>query len=202
MAHPHVAVDMKTKVIFDSQGRATGLGLFWAFDEGYSDMAIDGLDKNNDGDYSSEELLPLTKANLSAIADYHYFTEVTFNGEAVATEVPDLGHTLQLVTEGRLAFYFMLPFKAPVDPRNGRFAVRVFDPDYFIAFSYADADPFLADGKPATGCKMRLLDSPDTGDVAKTRQFLSSKDAAWKPSPLEQFGGMFAQTLVVDCAKK
>ncbi|MFO1034673.1 MAG: DUF1007 family protein [Hyphomicrobiales bacterium] len=200
-SHPHIEVDMKTKLIFDQNGMITGLGLFWAFDENYSETAIEDLDKNKDGVYGPDELLPLTKANLEAINEYNYFTAVTLAGEPVAMGKPDLGHTLQLVSDGRLAMYFTLPLAKPVDPALGHFAVRIFDPEYYIAFNYTEQTPLLDEGQKPQDCALKLLPPPDSGDLETTRLFLSSKDTAWKPSPKEQYGGLFAQTVVVTCGK-
>ena len=49
-AHPHVWVSVKTTVLFKGSA-IVGLQQHWTFDEFYAAMAIEGLDKNNDGAY-------------------------------------------------------------------------------------------------------------------------------------------------------
>jgi len=72
-AHPHVWVTMHTKVLYE-HGAIVGLRHDWTFDQYYSEMAIEGLDKNNDGKYSREELAELAKINVEALKEFAYFT--------------------------------------------------------------------------------------------------------------------------------
>lgn len=58
IAHPHVWIDMRSDVVFNEDGLITGLNLSWSFDDGYTQMALDGLDANGDGVYSQDELTP------------------------------------------------------------------------------------------------------------------------------------------------
>ena len=46
----------------------------WMFDEFYTAMAIEGLDKNKDGVYDREELAELAKVNIEGLKDFAYFT--------------------------------------------------------------------------------------------------------------------------------
>src|SRR5689334_18733285 len=59
-AHPHVWITVETTVLY-ANGAFTGLRHRWTFDEFYTAMAIEGLDKNNDGVYDREELAELAK---------------------------------------------------------------------------------------------------------------------------------------------
>jgi ABC-type uncharacterized transport system substrate-binding protein len=72
-AHPHVWVSMHTKVLYEN-GLIVGLRHDWTFDQYYSEMAIEGLDKNKDGRYSREELAELAKINVQALKEFAYFT--------------------------------------------------------------------------------------------------------------------------------
>ena len=73
VAHPHVWVTVETTVLFDN-GSITGLRHKWTFDEFYTAMAVQGLDTNNDGSYSREELAELAKVNIEGLAEFGYFT--------------------------------------------------------------------------------------------------------------------------------
>lgn len=198
-AHPHVWVDMKTEVIFDQNGLINGLGLYWAFDEAYTQTAVQGLDTNKDGKYSDTELAPLAKANLESIATYHYFTVAEFDNQILEFGDVDASAAKQLYSNGRLALHFSLPFKNPVDPRLGNFAVRIFDPEYYIAFNYVDGDPIIVTGRPPKNCAPGLKSQPTDNDLSQKREYLASKDKEWKPSPIEEFGAIFAQPLVISC---
>ncbi len=75
MAHPHVWVSTKAAVQFEA-GTIVALRFTWLFDEMYSTMATDGLDKNGDGSLSREELDELVKVNMEGLKEFDYFTEV------------------------------------------------------------------------------------------------------------------------------
>lgn len=86
-AHPHVWVSVETTVVFD-KGAIVGLRHKWTFDELYTAMAIEGLDKNNDGVYSREELAELAKVNVESLKEFDYFTVVRLAGQALKIATP------------------------------------------------------------------------------------------------------------------
>jgi ABC-type uncharacterized transport system substrate-binding protein len=167
-AHPHVWITVETTVVYEN-GSFTGLRHKWTFDEFYTAMAIEGLDKNKDGKYDREELAELAKVNIEGLKDFSYFTFAELAGQALKFgEVRDywLEHK-----EGLLSLHFTLPLAQPVLSEAKGFTFFVADPTYFIAFDLAKIDPVrLSEGAPA-GCKLSL-DSPVTepGGVAGSRQ--------------------------------
>ena len=84
-ANPHVWVKVDTTVIYE-KGAIVGLKQRWVFDEVYSAFAIEGLDKNNDGVFSREELQELAKANMEGISQFNYFTTVRLGGAPLKFE--------------------------------------------------------------------------------------------------------------------
>ena len=72
-AHPHIWIAMRSDVVFDERGDVSGIAVEWTFDDGYAQVALDGLDTNRDGVYSQSELEPLTEENLKSLKDYNYF---------------------------------------------------------------------------------------------------------------------------------
>ncbi|MGD9806745.1 MAG: DUF1007 family protein [Hyphomicrobiaceae bacterium] len=86
-AHPHIWVTTKTTVLYEN-GAVVGLRHDWTFDQYYSEMAIEGLDKNNDGKYSREELAELAKVNVEALKEFAYFTFPKLAGADLAVAPP------------------------------------------------------------------------------------------------------------------
>src|SRR5579884_2496778 len=82
-AHPHVWVTVETEVLFGPAGQITGFKHKWTFDEFYTEFAIQGLDTNNDGIYSEEELKPLAQTNVEALKEFNYFTFPTVSDKKV-----------------------------------------------------------------------------------------------------------------------
>ena len=83
LAHPHVWVTYKMTVDYD-KGTVTGVDHVWSFDDAYTAMALEGLDKNNDGKYDQAELAELLKVNMDGLTDFNYFTVAKLG----STELP------------------------------------------------------------------------------------------------------------------
>ena len=197
VAHPHVWITMRTGILFDGAGLISGLNMDWTFDATYTKMAVEGMDSNGDGVLDDNELAPVTKNNLLVLKDYDYFTKVIFGGKAVA--LGDVANYGQVFGNNKLAMHFHLPFKSPVDPRQGPVKLQIYDPDFFVDLEYDKVSPFKLVGKPPSGCKAELAAAATGATIDKTRQMLAGKGTDWKPENGEDFGSMFAQSLDVKC---
>jgi ABC-type uncharacterized transport system substrate-binding protein len=196
-AHPHVWIAMRSDVVFTDDGLIKGVNLEWTFDDGYTQMALDGLDTNGDGVYSQEELDPLTKENIASLKDYDYFTAIRFKGEKQDIgEVTDFG---QIWSNGKLELHFHVPLKKPIDPRAGEFVMKVYDPEFFIAMDYELDDPVTVIGAMPKACKLVVKPVPTDAELDQTRAMLATKGTEWKPDAAEDFGAMFAQPVSVAC---
>lgn len=192
-AHPHVWITVQTTVAYKN-GAFTGLEHVWTFDEFYTAMAIEGLDKNNDGKYDREELAELTKVNMDGLKEYQYFTVASLAGAPLKMdEARDawLEHK-----DGLLALHFTLPFAQPVltDAKGLSFSVQ--DSTFFIAFTLAKTDPVkLGPGTPA-GCKA-VVTEPG-GDKG------AASGASGPASPADQQAAGFTmlggQSVAVSCS--
>lgn len=197
MAHPHVWIEMRSDVVFNNQGQIQGLNVIWTFDDGYTQMALDGLDANGDGVYSQSEIEPLTKENIASLKDYDFFTTLRFNGEKQAIgEVTEFG---QIWSNDKLQLHFQVPLKSPLDPTKGEFVAKVYDPDFFIAIDYVKDDPVTVIGNMPKGCELVLKPVPTDAEIEATRSMLSTKGADWKPENNEDFGAIFAQPVAIAC---
>jgi ABC-type uncharacterized transport system substrate-binding protein len=153
-AHPHVWVAVETTVLYE-KGAFTGLRHRWIFDEFYTAMAIEGLDKNGDGKYDREELSELAKVNIEGLKEFGYFTFPQAAGQDLKTgEVRDYYLEHQ---DGILSLHFTVPFERPIKPDHKALSFTVHDPTYFIAFDFAKtAEPVkLAAGAPK-GCALKV----------------------------------------------
>jgi len=188
-AHPHVWIVVETTLIYD-KGAFTGLRHKWTFDESYTRMAIEGLDKNNDGKYDREELAELAKVNIDGLKDFGYFTTAGVAGQEVKFGVPT-DYWLEY-QDTLLSLNFTLPFAEPVAADAKGLTYIVQDPSFFIAFDLAKTDPAkLGPGAPPQ-CKIRLASGKD-----------EANGAALGDAFARQFGGAFAmggaQAIAVDC---
>ena len=200
IAHPHLWTDMRSQLIVSDDGMVTGLRVQWKTDKTYARDALDGFTANKDGGYSAEDLQKLTDENLSALADYGYFVYFRFGGEKQKIGAAVDGEQSYNAKEGRLTLMFTVPLDVPLDPRKGTIIVKIYDPDFFIAFDYLADKPLLISKPLAQGCHANLLAIPKDTKLEETRLMLSSKDKNWKPDQAEDFGGLFAQAVEVKCS--
>ncbi len=196
-AHPHVWVEMQSDVVFDDQGRIAAMNLIWTFDDGYAQMALEGLDTNGDGNYDPTELDPLSKENIASLKDYDYFAVLRFNGEKQAfAPVTEYG---QIYSNGKLQLHLQVPLKTPLDPAKGEFMAKVYDPDFFIAFDYIKDEPVSVLGPMPKNCALVVKPVPTDAELEQTRAMLATKGRDWKPETEEDFGALFAQPVIVKC---
>jgi len=152
LAHPHIFIDAKARILFDEAGNFVGIEQAWTFDEAFSIWQIQGLDTDGDGITSTAEMQELADENLVGLAEYSFYT---FVGNA--------GETLPLVArgdvrfehvEGRSTLYFGLEPEAPY-PVRGDFEIAVSDPEYYVAITFADASTVTPVNMPAA-CALRI----------------------------------------------
>lgn len=196
-AHPHVWVSSKTEIVHDTQGRVTGFRHHWTFDEIFSAFAAQGMDKNGDGKFNREELAALAKENIESLSEFDFFTFAKVAGKPVSLNEPKDGYYLSH-EGGQLTLHFTLPLKTPLDARKEQLKFAIYDPTYFVAFSYAkDAPAILASNAPR-GCRV-AMEKPKPASAKETR--LSDLSEAFFDELGEgsDFGAQFAPDILISC---
>lgn len=193
-AHPHVLVDGRAEVIFDSQKNITAVRNTWTFDEAYSAFATLGLDADGDGALSQSELLPLAKVNVESLHEFAYFTFLKVGHQVLSFQDPT--HYILTSDGKRLKLDFILPLIRSVRMK-GRATLEIHDPEYFVAFVFQDAAFKLVnapDGCTATSHPPRPLDS-------RTMSLLSEIPAEQRtlPDDLQDAAASLANRLVMEC---
>lgn len=146
-AHPHVFVAARAEIVFDAAGDVTAVRNIWQFDEAFSAYAVQGLDTDNDGKLSDAELAPLAQVNVDSLKEYGYFTWLTTDGHDVPLAPPN-EYWLETY-EGRLTLFFTLPLQNPARP-GGNAMLEIYDPEYFVAFTFDEKSPVKLVDAPAT----------------------------------------------------
>jgi ABC-type uncharacterized transport system substrate-binding protein len=147
-AHPHVFVNARVEILFDAQGRMTDIRHVWKFDPAFSAFASQGLDKNGDGKLSAAELAPMAKTNVDSLKAYRFFTWLTIGNKQVKFKFPDKYFLRD--DDGLLTLYYQLPLAEPTAP-GPNMTLEVYDPEYFVAFTFAKTDPITLYHAPP-GC--------------------------------------------------
>jgi ABC-type uncharacterized transport system substrate-binding protein len=191
-AHPHVWVAVKSEVLFAADGKITGIRHAWTFDEMYSAFATQGFGTNGKPP-TSEELQPLAKVNVESLAEFDFFTYAKHGGEKPEFGAP-VDYSLNADANKIITLHFTLPLKNPVDARKP-FSFQVYDPTYFVSFSFEKGMAARLVGAPA-GCSMSTLDPNPlvAGDTQKLSEAYFSN-----MSPGADFGIKLASRVVVAC---
>ena len=148
-AHPHVWATIKTELLYAPDGAATGVRNIWTFDDMYSAYATTGLKAATKGQFTRQELQPLAQVNVESLKDFDYFTFARINGKRQKNVFNQpIDYWLDYDPKATvLTLHFTLPFKQPVKAKE--LVVEIFDPEFFVDFGFADADPVALVGAPA-----------------------------------------------------
>ena len=188
-AHPHVYVTMKSEIVYDAEGRMTGIRHHWTFDDMFSSYATQGLESKEKGKFTREELQPLAEVNVTSLKEFDFFTQGKMNGKKAEFEQP-IDYFLELKDE-LLTLHFTLPLKTPVATKN--IDLEIYDPLYFVAFEFAEKEPITLKGAPVS-CK---LSTEKLGDVTQSKSL--SESIFSRPDPNNPFGAQFASKIAVKC---
>lgn len=191
-AHPHVWVAARSEVVFGADGKIIGLRNAWEFDEMYSAFAVQGLGKGGKPP-TREELAPLARTNVESLAEFDYFTYAKQNGAKVAFKAPEDVY-LEANDKKIVTLHYFLPLETPIVAKKP-FSFQIYDPTYFVAFSFEKKGPVKLAAAPA-GCSVSLVEPAPL--VATDNQKLS--EAFFQNmSPGADFGMKLATRAIVAC---
>ena len=190
-AHPHVWVSVETAVDFD-RGTIVGVTQRWTFDELYTTMAVQGLDKNKDGKLDREELKELAEVNMDGLKEFGYFTHMRIGDKALKIAPPKdywLEHT-----NGVLSLVFKLPLAQPVLAEAKDFNFATYDNTFFIAFELAKENAIKLAGDVPAGCAFEVKKGEGNSKEAE-----ALGEAFFAALQGGQFGSGLAASVAVTC---
>lgn len=193
-AHPHVWVTYEATIVYEN-GLITGLQHRWTFDDMYTAMAIQGLDKNGDGNYDRSELAELAQVNIDGLKEFDYFSYAKIGSQPIPLEHPkDFWLDYK---DGKLSLNFRLPLEKPVLAEAIGFNFSIYDPTYFIAFEPQKTNAVKLAQAPA-GCTASMADSKSAKSDAELEAL---GKALSQELGGEDFGYSMARTVTVSCQK-
>jgi ABC-type uncharacterized transport system substrate-binding protein len=190
-AHPHVWVTAKSEVVYAPDGSVTGVRHAWTFDDMFSAFALQGIQPKHKGVFSREDLAPLAEVNITSLKEFDYFTHAKADGKK-ATFIDPVDYWLDY-QDNVLTLHFTLPLKAPVKAKT--LALEIYDPTFFVDFSFAENEPVALAGAPAN-CKVNVQ-RPAQAAPAKNQQLGEAFFNALTSS--SNFGAQFANAAMVMC---
>jgi ABC-type uncharacterized transport system substrate-binding protein len=191
-AHPHVWVTITSEVVYAPDGAVLGVRHAWSFDEMFSSFATQGIEPVQKGVFTRQDLAPLAEVNVTSLKEYQYFTHAKADGKKTTFSDP-VDYWLEF-TGGALTLHFTLPLQASVKAKT--LVLEVYDPTWFVDFSFAAKDPVSLAGAPQ-GCKLEV-ERPATAAAQVRGQQLG--EAFFNAlSSGSNFGAQFANRARVMC---
>ncbi len=191
-AHPHVWVAARAQILFDKDGKITGVRHEWAFDEMYSAFAMQGL--GTDGKLPTKaQLAPLAKTNVESLKEFQYFTVAKTGAKMYEFGEPK-DYELEAQSSKQVTLRFTLPLQQPVSAKKP-FMFMVYDPTYFVDIELEKNDPVTMKDAPA-GCSLTTL-RPDPLTTADTGKLSESFFSGLSPGA--DFGIKMATRTIVAC---
>ena len=192
LAHPHVWVTAKAELVYGPEGKVAAVRHSWTFDPAYSAFVTQGLDKNNDGTLTADELQDLAKVNTESLADLEYFTHLKANGAKQAFDAPR--HQQMTFQNGAATLSFDLPLKRPA--ANRMVAFEIYDPSFFVAFALAEGDDAVKLADAPKGCAATVT-RPKPVDAAQQQRLSEAFFQALTASA--DYGASQANKVIVAC---
>jgi len=188
-AHPHVWITASSQLLYAADGSITGVRHAWTFDDMFTTYALQGIETKTKGVYSREQLEPLAKVNIESLKEFAFFTFAKAEGKKEKFQEP-VDYYLEY-KDSSLTLHFTLPLKAPL--KTKQLGLEVYDPSYFIDFSFAEKDPFKLVGAPAA-CQLKF-ERPNEASANAKR--LSENN--FMDGDNSNYGAMYANKVTVDC---
>ncbi len=196
-AHPHEFIDTRLTLHFGETGKLEAVGVEWRYDAFTSMLILADLGL----DPAAETLDEADAATLSGF-DANWVEG--YNGDLW----PTLGDTEIMLggpeeacarlDEGEIVSQHRRRVLDPVDPATMPLSIRVFDPEYFIAYTIADHARF--EGRE--DCRSRLF-GPDLDQANERLQAALDELYAGGITDIEAnfpaVGAHFAEELVIEC---
>lgn len=182
LAHPHIFIDARARIVFDGDGLVEGIHNDWTFDEAYSAWAVQGLDADGDGKVTRAELQALADDNMVGLAEYEYYT---FAGEGPDNLSFINGSNASITYEGgRTTLSFDVALAQPYRIRKA-LEIAINDPEYYVAITFAGPSAVELINAPA-GCGATLEAGHDLPDAIADQLYALPPDVTKLPPELEQ----------------
>ena len=179
-AHPHIFIDAKVSVQFDDSGAVVGLKHDWTFDEAFSSWVIQGLDTNGDRITSPEELQSLADENVQGLGEFEFYTFAGSQDSLLKFQA--LGDQHMVYENGRVTLSYSLKTERP-HPVGQRFELGVYDPDYYVAITFADKSDVTLENAPGS-CAVTLDPPKEMDPGVQSRLYALGPDVTELPPDL------------------
>ncbi|MGO4851396.1 DUF1007 family protein [Phaeovulum sp. W22_SRMD_FR3] len=198
-AHPHIFVDVTHTLLFDAEGRLTGVRARWDYDEMFTLLMVeDGkYDINGDGEVAGDEIAGFQHWDADWPADYTGDIEITLDGVPVPLAGP--GDWAAEWHDGRAVSLHTRALTAPLDLAGKVLSIRPYDKDFYVDYEVA-APPHFEGRSDCTAEVVAPGPNPVSQKVADAIAALSP-DVTPEAAGLPSVGRLYADEERVTCGK-
>ena len=189
-AHPHMWVDLKSRIILHDDSSPSAINQEWLFDDFFSTALIEEAGLHPDGLEAGlqQEIIEI----MTNLQPYNYFTLVKRNGEPMP--LTWIGQANAEIRENRVWMEFTVAIDSPIDLVTQKFTYAIFDPTYYIEMFHAEGQTITFEGDAPAGCGT-VIEQPNPSADAIALSQSASLDA----NPDYTIGRLFAETVHVKC---
>lgn len=192
LAHPHVFVDTKLRILVSDAGVFEGIEVSWTYDDFYSLLLFAdlGLDNDGDGALDQTELVRLDGFDLQWIDGFEGDSYAYSGDTRISLGAPQ-GRGVS-VADGKITTTHFRPVTDPTAAVADGLQIKAYDPTFYTAYSLVDA---AVQGP----CQASI--APADLDAAYTlvEELLYATPAADAEADYPQVGEAFADTVSVTC---
>lgn len=140
LAHPHILTEYSIVAVIQS-GKFVELRMTWTFDELYSDLVRETVDRNKNGKFDAEEVLEVARKSIPSMRPNGFYTHLTIGGKT--TQAAEIAKFDAKWEDGKASYHFSIALAEP----SAEFTVSIHDIDFYIDFFPAKAAFQIEGGK-------------------------------------------------------
>lgn len=154
-AHPDIT--MECRVLFNFEdGKVTGIGETWTFDEAFSGQLIADYDEDHDGLFDAAESGAMEREVFGNLSGIHYYTFLSINGRE-QTDLKPFG--FRATKDGEIVtFAFGIRLPEPLDPALYPVTLELKDPEFAVYAVLTGDEPALLRGDTQKRCRAEIRD--------------------------------------------
>ena len=139
-AHPHILTEY-TIVATIKDGKFVGLRVTWTFDELYSELVRETVDRNKNGKFDTDEIIDVARKSIPTMKPRGFYTYLTVGGKTTQpNSIDDFDAKLE---DGKVSYLFSIGLPDGVS----EFTFSAYDIEYYIDFYPAKAAFRIEGGK-------------------------------------------------------
>ena len=190
MGHPHMWVDLESRVVLNIDDGSVAIQQVWLFDDFFSTSVIEDSSLYAGGTNAGiqKEIERITEA----LGPYNYYTEIEMGGQKLSSTL--VGDVTWEVVDNRIKMIFTVaPNENSVSDVQG-WSYAIFDPTYYIEMLHVEGASITLDGDVAQKCSSWIEQpNPSADAVALSQSSILDNNAD------DTVGRFFAETVHVSC---